>query len=427
MYVFLWLGILVAPLIGLMAGTWMTPEPDLRWQTNSTEDVLRVLGFVDQGSILLQIVAQRERTEPPTMQKMVVQGLDATTGARRLHLPVPEELRCSLTREAYPQLTDDGSAILFMVQPQTTPGDRRLVLYDWRKQTVLRRFRADQYHLIHRATYRNGTLVARATGLGDEPDKEYLLAWHGNAIEPAAMPHDAFQASISNDGTRVAVISTNDWHMQIIDVQRKVILQKFTGDFSGVRWLSGNQQFVAIVQDRPRTTAFAQRYSLQNDRYVPEKDQVTILRTPGDVKFSNRYLLARTHTNYEGWRKETKSYLGANLSSLLHTWWPEGSIRQLHDADTGELLHRVVLPQSYIRTGMTANPSSPTIAVYDEEQVTLWQYPTSGTYYPLIGIGLGLLISAIFFRYWQLHRRQALQNLPMVYLRREPAKPLEIV
>lgn len=430
MKIFLWLGILVAPLIGLMTGTWMMPAPELRWQTNSTEDALSVLGFVDQGSILLQLDATPDPTVPTILTNMVVRGLDANTGAQCLQLPVPEELRCSWTREGYPQLTDDGSAIVFMVHQQTTPADRRLVLYDWRKQTVLRRFRADQYQHIHRVNYRNGILVARATGLGNEPGKGFLLVWHGDAVEPAAMPLDVSSTSICNvsdDGSHVAVIPWNGWHMQILDMKRKVLVQELQGDFKDVRWLSGHQEFLAIVQDRPNTTSFAQRFTLRNGSYVPEKEKVVILRVPGDLKFTSKYLLARTHTAYESWRKKMKSYLGTDLSSLLNTWWPEGSVRQLHDADTGDLLHRIVLPSTYSRSGMTANPNNNTLAVFDEEQVSLWQYPTSGTYYPLIGIGVGLLISAILFRYWQLQRRQAIQTFPMVYLRRDATKPEEQV
>jgi hypothetical protein len=233
MKLLLWIVILAAPLLGLMTGTWLTPAPVIVWNASTDHQVHHVLGFVDQGSILMRLLAEREDTNPPTMCTMVVEALDATTGVSQLLLPVPAELRCSWTREGYPQLTDDGSAILFMVHQQTEPAGNRIVLYDWRKQQIIRRYRADQYHTINRVTYRNGTLIARASGLGDNLHKEFLLAWYGDAIEPSVMPLPAFEAFISEDGTHVAVISSDDKPLQLLDVKKNIILQKFTGDFVG--------------------------------------------------------------------------------------------------------------------------------------------------------------------------------------------------
>jgi hypothetical protein len=76
---------------------------------------------------------------------------------------------------------------------------------------------------------------------------------------------------------------------------------------------------------------------------------------------------------------------------------------------------------------MTANPASNTIAVFDDIQVTLWQYPTRGTFYPLIGLALGLVISALFFRYWLILCQQTIQSQPMIYLRRNIPQPVEVV
>lgn len=424
---FLWFGILAAPVIGLMAGTWLTPVPVIVWDASSDHPVHHVLGFVDQGSMLLRLVAKRENTGPETISNMVVEALDSKTGVRRQQLPVPEELRCSWTREGYPQLTEDGSAILFMIHQQAEPAGNRILLYDWRKQQIIRRYRADQYHTINRVTYRNGTLIARASGLGDKLDKEFLLAWYADAVEPSMMPLPAFEAFISEDGTHVAVISSDDKPLQILDVKKNIILQKLTGDFSGIRWLSDNQQFLAIVQDRLHATSNAQLFTLQNDKYVPEQKQRILLQTPGMLRFTPKYLVARSHTMYENWRREMKSYLGENLCSQVNIWWPEGSIRQLHDPNTGELLHRMVLPTSFSRTGMSANPTSNTIATFDENQLTLWQYPTSGTYYPLIGLVLGLSISALCFRYWQILRQQTIKAQPMIYLRRNMPQQVEVV
>ncbi len=425
MKLLLWLGILAAPFIGLMAGTWLTPVPVIVWDASCDHPVHHVLGFVDQGSILLRLVADRERTVPTTMSKMEVQGLDASMGVRRITLPVPEELRCSWTREGYPQLTEDGSAILFMMHQQAEPAGNRIVLYDWRKQQIIRQFHAEQYRTIHRVTYRNGTLIARASGFGEDMNKEFLLAWYGDAVKPSAMPLVAFQAFISEDGTHVAVTSDKNEPLRILDVKKNVILQKLDGFFSGIRWLSGNQQFLAIVEDHVHSTSSAQRFTLQNDKYVPEQSQLVLMHTPAEFRFATNHLLVRSHTMYESWRKELKSYLGENIGSMFNTWWPEGSIRQLRDPNTGELLQRLVLPQTYIRTGMTANPTNNTLAVFDETQVCLWRYPTSGTYYPLIGIVIGLAISALFFHYWLTLRKQAIKSQPMMYLRRNMPQPEE--
>jgi hypothetical protein len=181
------------------------------------------------------------------------------------------------------------------------------------------------------------------------------------------------------------------------------------------------------VNDRIHTTSNAQLFTLQNDKYVPEQKQLILLHTPGVLRFTPKHLLARSHTMYESWRKEMKSYLGENLSSVVNLWWPEGSIRQLHDPNTGELLQRMVLPPSFSRTGMSANPTSNTLAVFDENQVTLWKYPTTASYLPLIGLALGLAISAICFRYWQILRQKTIKSQPMIYLRRNMPQPVKVV
>lgn len=426
MKLLLWLGILAAPFLGLLTGTWLTPVPVIVWDASSDHPVHQVLGFVDQGSMLLRLVADRDEANPGTICKMVVETLDATTGVCQQRLPVPEDLCCAWTREGYPQLTDDGSAILFVMHQQTEPPGNRIVLYDWRKQQVKRRFRADQYDIINRVMYCNGTLIARAIGMAGNLSKEYLLAWCADAVESSAMPFPAFEAFISADGSLVAVVSSDGKPLQILDVKKNRILQKLTGDFSGIRWLPGNQQFLAIVQDRNRFTSNAQLYTLQNDNFVPEQKQLILLQTPGVLRFAPKHLLARSHTMYENWRKELKSYLGEYIRSLVNIWWPEGSIRQLHDPNTGELLHRMILPPSFSRSGMTASPTSNTMATFDDTQITLWTYPTTGGYYPLIGLTLGIVLSALCFRYWLILHQRAVKSQPMMYLRRNMPQPVEV-
>jgi hypothetical protein len=425
MKLLLWLSILTTPLIGLIAGTWLTPKPVVLWNSSTDYSVHHVLGFVDQGSILLRLVAMQVDTNPATMRSMVVEGLDTSTGVCRFQLPVPEDVSSSWTREGAPQLTEDGSAILFLVHQQIVPPDNRIALYDWRKQQIIRRFRADSYRAIINATYRNGTLIARAFGLGDKPGKGFLLSWHGDAVEPSVMPLSAFQASISKDGTRVVVNSTTDWHLQILDVKNNIILQKIPGMFGDIHWGSGNQQFLAISINPNRSTVYVSQYTLQNGRYEPDQNPVVLLQSPGEVRFTPHFLLLRSETMYESWRRDLISNVGETLYSLVNYWCPEGTIRQLHDVKTGQLLHRIVLPRSFSRTGMSAHPTSHSIAVFDEAQVMHVAYPSGETYYSLVGLALGLALSALFFRYWLIIRRQEFLSIPMVYLRRQVAKPIE--
>jgi hypothetical protein len=423
MHVLYWLVMLLVPVLGLTLGTWLTPAPQILWEKMANGKTLRVLGYADNGNILLRLLADRDQSDSSILRNMVVEGLDPRTGETRFTHPAPPELMCSWSREGFPQLVDDGVAILFMLH-QDTDNPNRLVVYDWRKQQVLRRYQTTAYHLLQRVTYRKGTLAAYVSGKGADPTKEYLLYWHGNAVEPVEQEQAAFYASISEDGQRIAIHATADWQLNIIDAPSQKLIQKVAGDHVGIHWMNGHQEYLAVTQTRNRSgSTFAQRFVQKNGQYVPESALLTVLPTPGELKFSPPYLLARTNTRFELWRKDLHDYVGDSFNSLIHLWWPEGSIRQMHDLRTGELLYRAIFPDAFSRIRNLADPLQPALVFYDEENMTVWQYPTRGQYYPWIGLGLGLSCSMMLLYRWIKQRKAAYKEKPFIYLRRN--RPVE--
>ncbi|HMO36141.1 MAG TPA: hypothetical protein PKA06_08860, partial [Gemmatales bacterium] len=389
------------------------------------KEVQHVLGFVDAGTTLLLLTAEVDAKSPRTvMQKMVVEGRDTATGKSKYSYPVPAELVCSWSNEGQPQLVNDGKALLFLAHYPTTPAENRLVLYDWRKQKVLRRYDASPYDLIHRAFYRGGALLISAATRPVEDLSEYLVYWHPDQAEPVSMPFKNCIGFISDDGNYAAAYSLTEWFFAVLDLRRQSILQRIPSNILHFRWLPESQGFLTVVSNQQHKGAcYAQRYTRQEEKFVPMGEEICLLPQPGDFRFGPDYLLARSHTRFENWRKYLQEYTGGYLNFLVHIWWPAGSIRQQHDPDTGKLLHRFVLPPAFSRTGMAACPHEHTVAIYDENNFSLWQYPTHGAYYPLIGLLLGCAYSAIVYFRWYREHQRALQQLPYVYLRRN--RPLE--
>ena len=97
-----------------MVGTSFKTKPAICWETRSQHQLIYVYGFVDNGTVLLQLVLKDILTHPVSVQQMVVEGLDARTGHKVFELPVPLEL----LQSSWTQLVKNGSAILFLDRRQ---------------------------------------------------------------------------------------------------------------------------------------------------------------------------------------------------------------------------------------------------------------------------------------------------------------------
>lgn len=417
----LWLTVLIAPFAGLIVGTSFKTRPGICWENRSQHQLMYVYGFVDEGTVLLQLVLRDILTHPISVQQMVVEGLDARTGHRVFEFPVPFELlQCSWT-----QLVKNGTAILFLdSRQQKVAPENQLVLYDWRKQQIIKRYRTDPNVSLTEAMYQNGTMVACAYSYdGSNNSQTYTLIWQGDENKPVSLPYYSRQKFLSTDGALLAIYSHGEHEVQIVDVKKQKTLQKLSGMFNDIYWLPGNQQFVAIQRDLSQLTWFAKTFTIQNGQYEPDARIVVLSQTPNEAWFFKQYLMVKTNTQFEKWRKQLQSYLGVTLSSVTEYWWPAGSVRQLHDAATGELLQQIVLPHEHSRSVSIPHPNGNQIVLFDEEVMQLWSFPTAGNTYPLTGLLVGLVASSWLSWRWLKQRQRALQAMPTAYLRRHAKHP----
>lgn len=413
-----WLLVPLLPLLGLFIGIWLMPLHKPRWEVTFPSEVATVgMGFVDQGKTLLLIETKVELPKKFISNNAYgLIGLNAQTGEQLFRTPLSEEL---LKGEGVfhnsASLVADGVLLVHRVEVESAWEDyHEIVVYDWKTQQIKKRYRSNASKgAINFPMLRGTTLVA----LGAAHTVHNLILWNDMEEAPTVQTFNRsyFDFGLSPDGSMVHVCAGYEkpYQLILIDAKQKKQIQTIEGHFREVRWARDLQSFLAVEYDPKEKVHFTRRYQLVGKQYEPDPSSKVIIAHTGNISRGKSHLTMTTYNQFHPWRMKVTSWLGDSSKFIVDRLWPEGTALQLHDDQTGHLVHRLILPKT-VRGSPFVHPDGQTVAMCDYQSISLWEFQSAARRYPLYGFLVGLLVACALV--WRLVRRQRATSVPSVLL-----------
>lgn len=289
---------------------------------------------------------------------------------------------------------------------------RMVLVYDWKNQKTVHRYEIESKNaIILFPCLEARTLVAYMSGT----QGENLAVWlEENRQEPLYIPiqNKFFQFGLSKDGEIAHVLQRNNPHqLTLVDIKRRSKLQELKGIFLEVCWSSDHSTFLAVAYDDKTRTLLAQRYVFKDKEYVVDKSfsVKTLDTTFANVWLSKPYLMVNTYTDTGAWRTKLASLLGNQFRFVVDRLWPVGPVLQLHDPQTGDLLHRIVVPSEWKKSNFFSDPEGKFIASCDWRKIALWDVVPPIQWYPIVCLFAGILFASLLaWKLWQHHPKPTL-------------------
>jgi len=393
------------------------PTQNVRWKVEFAGDVAVLgLGFADDGKVLLLSTSRRGPVGHGIESKLRgIIGLSTQTGEQLFDTPLPQELleeKVSVD-STNASLSLDGTTLLLNY---LVPGDTRentyshLLLYDWRKQQIIMRYRTPTDNAtLDKPTHRSSTLAVMS-----KHAVHRLMLWQDREQEPMVLPISDrdFEFGLSDDGemAHVCTVEANPYQLVLIDVKKRTKVQTIDGVFREVHWSADHQSFLALKFDPQTQQSVFWRYRRIEGRYVADQKCEIAIEHPYYQSLRNRpFITVRTFTQFDPWRTKLEDWLGTRWKFIIDRFWPGGPIVQLHDVQTGRLMHRFQYPlqvfgKPFPYPGVPfPHPDGYSMALCGDSTVLLWDLYPFSRHYHLLGLLIGLLCSTLLA--WKLLRR----------------------
>lgn len=408
-----WLLVPLLPLMWLVGGTWLMPTSNILWEHQFDSDVaINGLGFIDDGKVLLLSKIGRGPTGKGIDTKLRgLIGLNTHNGEQVFEKPLLQELLDVYIDSDSARLSTDGTTILLNY---CLPGDSgqstfsHLLIYDWRKQEIIKRYRTptDNYHL-DKPISRGSTLAVMS-----KHAVYRLLLWHGEDKDPLVLPisEREFTFGLSEDGemAHACMTETIPYLLVLIDVKKGGKVQTIDGVFREVRWSVDHQSFIALKYDPTTQQNVFWSYRRVKDSYVADQNCGAAVANPCQSLANRPYITLTTFGLFDPWRSRLTGWLGTRGKFITDRLWPEGPLVQLHDVQTGRLIHQFHYPlqihgEPFPHPGIPfPHPDGQYMALCNWGIVLYWDLVPFSRWYPLIGLAIGILLSTLLA--WKLLR-----------------------
>jgi len=281
------------------------------------------------------------------------------------------------------RLSDDGSIIVFCRRVKVDTSEHgyhdEVLLYDWRQQQIIRRYRS---------ALQNVTLIYPRISGSTVVAGDRIVVWQGDPGTPGT------KHGLSPDGEMAHACRRNrtGYELVLIDVKRQSIVQVIQGLAMGVFWSSDHSSFLAVDNTAIR------RFILKDHQYEPDGNFGTVT-LPGHLvpaRQNSHYFTVETDTKNDPWRKKMVSWLGKSFTDEI---WPEGKVVYLHDTVSGKVMHRVSIPNEWLGVGHLPHPDGQSLGLFSSRSAALLDiYPASRWWYPFFGLVVGAVLSAYLAR-----------------------------
>lgn len=388
-----WLLVAVLPFMGLYLGSRLKPELKPLWEVSFPE-MMVYLGQVDEGRTIL--LSERGTTISKDKELTIV-GIDATTGNKLFRHALPEETRLTRDRSSHPlTLTSDGNYITFY--DHDGKRNTNIVLYDWRQQKIVRRFRC-QPEYVNKVdpVIQKKTLVAPAWNVDavSKVGRSFLVVWDIDRELPKwniEVGQQFGSCCLSEDGTVVVIenSTTNLDELVVVDLLQGTIIQKIPGHTQFVRWSSDDQHMHIVKQEK--SGVYIQHYDRQNGQYVATTRDL-IAQSPADVLYHNNLIGLRRYVGSSPFRSKLQGIFNTQLNAVLDQLWPVSCVVSLYEPETGEMVRSMAMPCSLGPTIPTNNLEG--VIIPNGKSLTYWPFTSVSTWPQWLGLLFGVLLASL--------------------------------
>jgi len=397
-----WLLVPLLPVLGLLAGLWLKPDPKARWEVNlGYEGHCAGLVALD-NSRCLALYRQQDLSNRQTVHEIV--GIDLDTGLTRFteRLPDPGPM-------VHIQLLPGTTLAMYFNRLDPSVPFR---LYDWQqKQVVFRGLVREYYYKMRSVSYHNHVLAADLGG-----HREGILAfWNDQESDLPAERllhlHDCmdYDLQLSQNGRwaviRYAFISeagTLKQHVQLLDTLKAKVVQELSIDIKSIRWHSHDEGFLALQFDSKTRSHFLQYYRRQGEQFMAlGKANPTVTGTVLKQSPSPFLVIATTNSNDDIRSKVSHwlEFLGPLREDVMHRLWPVSTTFNLFSIDDGQLAHRIMAPEvKYEELGSyLVHPDvlGEGLVLQQRDKLTNMDFYPASRWYPRLGLTLGIVLAIL--------------------------------
>lgn len=412
-----WLLVPLISLGGFILGCWLASSPQPAWQIpiNDNEELAGLT--LDHT---LAVLAQSNATKVQTLR-----GIQLRDGQQSFQQQVstPEKsLALHLTNG--PQYDLETSLLLARFNIDATER-YQIARYDWTQHQQTQRYLLDRPDLIFSEIWAtHSTMMALGLSVDSKPeiateDKCYLCFWNRETTKPIAeIPIKALpvKEGISHDGSFAHVIGVrnNLNQVQLIDVQKKMVTQTLSDQIYHVSWDRDSLSFLAFSWGTSSKSCQAQRFRRdERGSFVPEwsreLQEVVHLK---EISPGSPFILASSDSAKPNWRANIDQWMGDRLDFVLDRLWPAGQKFLLLDKETLQVKHRFLNHREGMGSPIVLDHGLGYLLV-GQGDMEYWEFYPFSRWYPLLGLGVGILLAVLLS--WRLlrHRPNLKQPSPI--------------
>jgi hypothetical protein len=390
-----WLLILLLPVAGLFGGMWLVPTAKPLWQREFGY-CISVLGFVEEGKTLLVAEESREGQQ-------VLMGIDPRTGDEQFRQPLTgEQLQAKANQIREAALSDDGQYVVFPAE-ELNSYDLLIMLYDWKRNEVVKRFRVATEEFVHTVALKQGILTA----ITNKSVMQWKLDAPESVVEVTAFSNQT-NGMVSNDSSLLLKVSIDNQpggfvtSLKIKDLINKQVTSTRQFPTQILLIPQFDRERITTIEIVPSTMALppsyiVRQYQFDQERQLQPTGQDRRLGVIGWLRGNKDAVVIVDSVNLQSWRWLLTKIVGKDITQVIPFLSSKTCQVHVYDRVTMEKLHVLNLPEAYKGRGFRfeLHRQDAGLALWTERKIDYWQLQPPTRFLPLLGLLISSLLSLL--------------------------------
>lgn len=394
-----WLFVLMLPLLWLGTGMWLVPGAKPLWQ-KQFEYCSKVLGYVDEGKTLLAAEVTRDGQQ-------FLMGIDPVTGNEQFRQPLTREhlqAKANQIREA--ALSDDGQYVVFPAE-ELNSDDTQIMLYDWKHNEVVKRFRVASQEFVNTVVLKQGILTALTN--------KHVMQWKpdspDNVVAVTTRMPNQTGLMISDDSSMLMQGSIDNQSggfvtsLKITDLINRQVTRTRQIPSQVLLIPQFDRERISTLEIIPSPTALppsyiVRQYQFDQDHQLQATGRERRLDVFGWLRGSTDAVVIIESVDQQYWRWTLTKILGKATIQRIPFLSSKACQAHVYDRATMEKLHVLRFPEAYQSYNgrpfrIELNRQHPGLAIWTERKIDYWQLQSATRFLPLLGLLTGSLFSLL--------------------------------
>lgn len=402
---FRWLLVLLLPVLGLVIGARLMPEPKPVWEKSlDNEESGGIIDYEGKPCI----VALSDRILHNALPAREVTGIEIATGKEAFCEIVPDDedvLKVNL-------LPGTCFVLYHYFLNQTT------LLSDWKAHLEVGRFdMPTRTFFIHTPSLRNNLLAfedtqksklvicRRRTTVPSPPLEIALPGYLVHNIQLSAkgiwvIDCDVFRYGLPGTPSKAPI--------PVFETKQGKQAGSLPEDVRYVRWHdTDDNSFLALRRNLATDSEYWQRFVLKDDCIqpieprLPAKSWMVAKQTPSP------FIVLECSNTLQSLHNKVFDLFGRAGSEFLNRYWPIRRSLEVYQADTGHHVQTLPLPSRDMFNGASLTvhptPDGQGLVLQRGRHLAYWQFEPSKDWYWYTGLALGIVL-AVFLAWFNLRR-----------------------